>query len=43
MQMGNTSTPEVGMLLKVGSHTITVLLLLTPLQGFEQHSSLADA
>ena len=31
MRMGKTSTLEMGLRLTVGSHTVTVMLLLTPL------------
>ncbi len=42
MRMGKPSAPEMGLLLEVGSHPITLTLLVTPLQGLEQHRSLAD-
>ena len=42
MRMGKPPAPEKGLLLEVGSHTIALTLLITPLQGLEQHRSLAD-
>ena len=31
MQMGKASTPDMGLRLGAGSHTVTLMLLLTPL------------